>query len=194
MAQYKLTYFEFRGKGELIRYLFACMNIEYEDYKIDFSEWPQHRSSYLYGKLPILEINGTVYNQSLAIGRYLAKKAGMTGKTELDDLHIDAIIDTINDFVTYYPWFSDKTKMEEYLDKDGKIYLSGLEKQLGEHNWFAGDYVTWADFFWDICGDSIKFYVPEFAKGYPKLSALQKRVKEVPEIAAWIERRTPAWR
>ncbi|XP_068088642.1 hematopoietic prostaglandin D synthase-like isoform X2 [Hyperolius riggenbachi] len=163
MAQYKLTYFEFRGKGELIRYLFACMNIEYEDYKIDFSEWPQHRSSYLYGKLPILEINGTVYNQSLAIGRYLAKKAGMTGKTELDDLHIDAIIDTINDFVTYYPWFSDKT-------------------------------VTWADFFWDICGDSIKFYVPEFAKGYPKLSALQKRVKEVPEIAAWIERRTPAWR
>ncbi|KAM9330504.1 hematopoietic prostaglandin D synthase-like [Gastrophryne carolinensis] len=190
MAHYKLTYFTFRGKGELLRYLFAYMNVEYEDHKIEFANWPEHKSSYPFGKLPVLEIDGTLYYQSLAIGRYLARKAGLTGKTELEDIRIDAILDTIDDFVTQFPWFSDKS-MADYLEKNGPIVLSGLEKELGENNWFAGDYVTWADFFWDICSDSLALCIPDFAKDYLKLMALKERVKAVPEIAAWIKRRPP---
>ncbi|PIO37658.1 hypothetical protein AB205_0082110 [Aquarana catesbeiana] len=158
MSTYKLTYFTFRGKAELIRYLFAYMNTEYEDCKIDMKDWPEHKSSYPFGKLPVLEIDGIVYYQSLAIGRYLARKAGLTGKTELDDLHLDAILDTIDDFVSQLPWYTE-------------------------------DKVTWADFFWDICSDSVDFYVPGFAKDYPKLMALKGKVKEIPAIAEWIKRR-----
>ncbi|XP_018410007.1 PREDICTED: hematopoietic prostaglandin D synthase-like [Nanorana parkeri] len=190
MPHYKLTYFNFRGRAELLRYLFAYMNTEYEDCRIEYDDWPEHKSSYPFGKLPALEIDGTIYYQSLAIGRYLARKAGLRGKTELDDLHIDAISDTIDDFVSLFPWYTDdKIEMKKYLDKNGPTVLSGIEKELGDKNWFAGDYVTWADFFWDICSDSIDFYVPDFAKDYPKLVALRKRVQEVPEIAEWIKRR-----
>jgi len=37
---YKLTYFDFRGKGELVRLLFAQLGVPYEDVRVQRSEWP----------------------------------------------------------------------------------------------------------------------------------------------------------
>ncbi|XP_075057762.1 hematopoietic prostaglandin D synthase [Mixophyes fleayi] len=189
MPNYKLTYFNFKGRGEIIRFLLAYTNTEFEDHRIEYNDWAQHKSSYPFGKLPVLEIDGTVYNQTLAIGRYLAKKAGLTGKSDLDDLRIDAILDTIDDFVSVFPWTGDEKAVKEYMDKSGQPVLAGLEKALGEKKWFAGDYVTWADFYWVTSSDGIAYFQPDFVKNYPKLLALKKRVQEVPEIAAWIKRR-----
>ncbi|XP_040274165.1 hematopoietic prostaglandin D synthase-like [Bufo bufo] len=189
MPSYKLTYFNLRGRGEIIRYLFAYTNTEFEDHRIEFKDWPAHKDSYPFGKLPVLEIDGTVYNQSHAIGRYLAKKAGLTGKTDLDDLRIDAILDNIDDFVSLYPWGEDVQEMKKYIDKCAGPFLSALEKTLGDNKWFVGDYVTWADFSWDIGSDIIEIDHPGFCKDYPKLLSLKQKVKELPEIAAWIERR-----
>ncbi|XP_069834434.1 hematopoietic prostaglandin D synthase [Dendropsophus ebraccatus] len=189
MPNYKLTYFNFRGRAEILRYLFAYTNTEYEDHRIEYKDWPSHKDSYPFGKLPVLEIDGIVYYQSLAIGRYLAKKAGLTGKTDLDELRIDAILDTIDDFVSLFPWSGDEQAMKEYIDKSGNAFLSGLEKELGDQKWFVKDYVTWADLYWDICSDSIEYYQPGYCKDYPNILSLKKRVKELPEIAAWIKRR-----
>ncbi|KAM3940898.1 hematopoietic prostaglandin D synthase isoform 1-T2 [Leptodactylus fuscus] len=189
MPNYKLTYFNFRGRAEILRYLFAYTNTEFEDHRIEYNDWSAHKDAYPFGKLPVVEIDGTVYYQSLAIGRYLAKKAGLTGKTDLDDLRIDSIIDTIDDFVSLFPWRGDEKEKKAYIDENGCTLLSGLEKELGDHKWFAGEYVTWADLFWDICSDSIEYYQPGFSKDYPKLLSLKKSVKELPEIAAWIKRR-----
>ena len=36
---YKLTYFDFRGKAEIIRLLFAQAGIAYEDVRIQRSNW-----------------------------------------------------------------------------------------------------------------------------------------------------------
>ena len=38
---YKLTYFDLSGRGELIRLVFAAGNINYEDNRVKFEEWPQ---------------------------------------------------------------------------------------------------------------------------------------------------------
>ncbi|XP_056423418.1 hematopoietic prostaglandin D synthase [Hyla sarda] len=189
MPNYKLTYFNFKGRAEILRYLFAYTNTEFEDHRIEYKDWPSCKDSYPFGKLPVLEIDGTVYYQSLAIGRYLAKKAGLAGKTDLDDLRIDAILDTIDDFVSRFPWDAADQEKKEYIDKFGGTVLSGLAKELGDNKWFLGKYVTWADFFWDICSDGIIYYQPDFSKDYPNLLSLKKRVKELPEIAAWIKRR-----
>ncbi|CAI9584531.1 unnamed protein product, partial [Staurois parvus] len=117
----------------------------------------------------VLDIDGVTYSQSLAIGRYLARQAGLTGKSAIDDLHIDAIIDHLDDLVTSFPWEGDEKKIKEYMEKNGQPILSGLEKALGDKKWFAGDYVTWADFFWDNCGDMFEHYQPGFANAYPHL-------------------------
>jgi len=48
-----------------------------------------------FGKVPVLEIDGKVVNQSVAICRYLAKKAGLAGGDEWESLLIDIAVDNI---------------------------------------------------------------------------------------------------
>lgn len=48
-------------------------------------------------KVPVLEIDGIKLNQSMAISRYLAKKAGLAGADEWESLLIDIAVDNIND-------------------------------------------------------------------------------------------------
>ena len=49
-------------------------------------------------QVPILEIDGKVYHQSRAIGRYLAKKFGLYGNDDLEAMKIDATVDDIEDY------------------------------------------------------------------------------------------------
>ena len=39
-ANYKLTYFNNKGRAELTRLLFAQAGVEYEDNRIEGSDWP----------------------------------------------------------------------------------------------------------------------------------------------------------
>ena len=76
--KYRLLYFDFKGKGELARLVFAAAKVEYEDKRIEYSltseEWLNYKPTATFGKLPILEIldenNCVVYRlaQSVAIG------------------------------------------------------------------------------------------------------------------------------
>ncbi|KAM4707912.1 hematopoietic prostaglandin D synthase-like [Discoglossus pictus] len=194
MPSYKLTYFNLEGKGEIIRYLFAYLNVKYEDKRIEFADWPAIKPTIPYGKVPILEIDGVHYNQSLAIARYLAKKAGLAGKSDLDQLRVDGILDTIDDFVSAFPWEEKdealrKKLQQEYVATNAPNLLSYLEKALGDKAWFVGDSATVADFFWDTCSDGLERYTPGFAAKYPKLLALKDRVKAIPAIATWTKNR-----
>ena len=45
MSTYKLTYLNARGKGEYIRLVLAAAGVQYEDFRIDLKDWPQHKSS-----------------------------------------------------------------------------------------------------------------------------------------------------
>lgn len=51
-----------------------------------------------FGKIPVLEIDGKVLNQSTAICRYLSKKAGLAGSDDWESLLIDITLDNFNDF------------------------------------------------------------------------------------------------
>lgn len=50
-----------------------------------------------FGQLPILEIDGKTYSQTLPICRYLAKQQNLSGKTDLDSLEIDAVAAALHD-------------------------------------------------------------------------------------------------
>lgn len=50
-----------------------------------------------FGKVPVLEIDGKLMNQSVALTRYLSKKAGLAGSDEWETLLIDIAVDNIND-------------------------------------------------------------------------------------------------
>lgn len=50
------------------------------------------------GQMPVLEVNGKRVHQSISMARYLARIVGLGGATPWEDLQIDIVVDTINDF------------------------------------------------------------------------------------------------
>lgn len=50
------------------------------------------------GQMPVLEVDGKRVHQSIAMSRYLAKIVGLAGANAWEDLLIDIVVDTINDF------------------------------------------------------------------------------------------------
>jgi glutathione S-transferase len=50
------------------------------------------------GQMPCLEVDGRRVHQSLAMCRYIGKQIKLNGLNPIEDLQIDATVDTINDF------------------------------------------------------------------------------------------------
>jgi glutathione S-transferase len=49
-------------------------------------------------QMPVLEVDGKRVNQSLACCRFLAKSVGLAGNDDWENLQIDTVADTVNDF------------------------------------------------------------------------------------------------
>lgn len=45
---YKLRYFNMRGRGEPIRLIFALANVEFEDIRVKAEEWPALKQSKIF--------------------------------------------------------------------------------------------------------------------------------------------------
>ncbi|XP_043916994.1 hematopoietic prostaglandin D synthase [Protopterus annectens] len=194
MTQYKLTYFNLRGRAETARYIFAFAGISYEDNRIEFADWPTLKPKIPFRKLPVLEVDGTFIHQSLAIARYIARETGLDGKSSLEKAQVDALADTINDLASLFPWKEqDKEKKKQIIDNIfanvAPDVLKDLEEYLGDRQWFVGESVTWVDFYWEICITTLMSMSPSFAQSNPKLLALKSRVQALPAIAEWIQRR-----
>ncbi len=89
MTEYKLVYFNSRGRAEVIRLIFAVADQKYEDSRINAEDWPSHKNSGKapFGQLPYLIVTNTdgsefILSQSLSIARYLGRKFNLLGKTE----------------------------------------------------------------------------------------------------------------
>jgi len=203
--KYKLTYFNFYGRGEAARMLFALAGVEYEDYRIEWTsdEWKQLKPKTQFGQLPLLEIDGKVFCQSIAITRYLGNKFGLAGKTELDklqaDMVVDCIVDLTNPLELIFEATDEAKKQELFQQYEPKLdkHLENLQKLLetnkGGNGFFVGDSITWADCIWTGLVYWITFmkYGPTIDK-HPKLKALKDRVEAEPRIAEWIKKRPKA--
>ncbi|XP_006112012.1 hematopoietic prostaglandin D synthase [Pelodiscus sinensis] len=194
MPRYKLVYFDVRGRAEISRYLFAYSGIKYEDHRIKLEDWAKIKPTIPFGKIPILEVDGVIIHQSLAIGRYLAKETGLAGQTPLEQALADAIVDTIDDFVSMFPWAEKNPDVKQQIYNDlltntAPGLLQDLDNFLGDKKWLVGKSVTWADFYWDVCSTTFLVLRPGLVDNYPKLLALKERVQALPAIAAWIEQR-----
>lgn len=183
-----------RGRAEIIRYIFAYLDIKYEDHRIELTDWPEIKSCIPFHKIPILEVDGVVLHQSLAIARYLAKNTDLAGKTEMEQCQVDAIVDTLDDFMSRFPW-AEKNQdrknqvFQELLTGEAPHLLQDLDTYLGQKQWFIGNSVTWADFYWDICSTTLLLLKPDLLDMHPRLETLRKRVQALPSIANWIQQR-----
>lgn len=61
--------------------------------------------------MPVMEVDGKRFDQSIAICRLIAKRVGLSGTTDLEDFEIDSIVYTINDLSnSNVKYFSGKFK------------------------------------------------------------------------------------
>lgn len=50
------------------------------------------------GQMPCLEVDGHRVHQSISMARYVAKRVGLAGANDWENLIIDTAVDTVNDF------------------------------------------------------------------------------------------------
>lgn len=50
------------------------------------------------GQMPVLEVDGHRVHQSISMARYVARRVGLGGTNDWENLIIDTAVDTVNDF------------------------------------------------------------------------------------------------
>lgn len=201
-CKYKLTYFNGRGRAEIVRLIFAVAGQKYNDVRIERDAWPGDlKDKTPFGQIPILEVEGVTLCQSNAIALYLANEFGLAGKTALDKARAHMVIECTEDVLKPFLGFmfeKDETRKAElkkkYVEETLPKNLAGLEKILKQNNggngFFVGDGLTWADLGVLNLADWLKVIGSEGQlANYEKLHALLARVAAVPSIAEWLAKR-----
>ena len=94
MVDYKLYYFNFRGRAEIVRLIFAAAGQKYEDVRFEAEGWlNEYKAKSPLGQAPYLEIHdgGKVLKigQSITIARYLARKFNLAGKDDEEQAEVE---------------------------------------------------------------------------------------------------------
>jgi len=209
MTKYKLTYFNFRCRAEVCRYLFALAGVEFEDHRLDWNDWlsgkiDKKSLGLPFGQLPVLSIDGVNYSQSLSLERYLAEKFGFAGKTDEDKLRADMIAHCVEDVLLAVDvYFMEKDPIakvnieKKFKEEKMHPFLINFENMIKENGggdgYVIGDSLTRADL---SLVQLVRNYLPmigqepsDYVDGYPKLYALVRRVEKDPKIAAWYKKR-----
>ncbi|KAK0413254.1 hypothetical protein QR680_006690 [Steinernema hermaphroditum] len=156
MTVYKLHYFENLGaRAELIRLLLVYGELPYEEVSISRAEWSNLKANYPNNQLPVLEMDGKMLPQSIAIARFLAKKVGLLGEDDWEAAQTDAFIDLIEDTIFALETkglamkmvFGQGNEVADEVVTTLKPFLERLEKHLHTTNGqnLVGNHLTWAD-------------------------------------------------
>merc|ERR1712001_701991 len=188
----KLVYFDAQAKGELARLLLAAGNIDYEDFRVGFSDWPGDiKATTPFGQMPVLYWDGEELAQSMAIARFVARKVGLAGNSDLEFCQADMIACHYEDIWTKLPKMKFAKSQEERED---------LAKR--GNGWFAGSDATYADLaimcaldfsqeplemsFKDMNNHAERCKVLD---SYPLLKANYQRTNALPFVVEWKNKR-----
>jgi len=203
MTKYKLTYFNGRGLGEIIRLVLTAAGEPFEDVRLEHDDnFAKIKASLNlpFNQVPILQIDGKVtLCQSLSIARYLARKHNLAGKTDLEsaqvDMIVDCLVDTLNPVSAFAYGEQDPTKKAElkkkYIEVQLPDFLTKVEALLvankGGSGYFVGDSLTWADLYLVRAYGALQLMagLQSPLDKSPKLKALYDKVVQLPKIAAY---------
>ena len=198
MSSYKLIYFNFKGRAELTRLIFAQAGVEYTDERLTFEEWGQRTSSTPFGMLPVLEVDGKPIGGSLVFARYVAEKHGVAGSNDFENAIIASILDAASDLTMemYGVHFeADETKKAEKKkvleEQTIPAALANFEKFAAGNSdgWLVGPKVTYGDLGVYLILDQLLGAVPTVLDKFPALSQLKQKVESLPNIAKWLQTR-----
>ena len=196
----KLLYFNLRGRAEPARLLLAYAGLPYEDERIpppweDPDGWAARKPSLPFGQLPILYWNKEEISQGIGVARFIAKKIGLAGKTDMEAAQVDEVVHAIEDIVNARIAFlleedagRKKTLTDTFTNRTLPTLLGQLERRLEGRGgqFFVGNNLTWADIQTFMLVTEMD---KEMAKKYPKVENLVERVGQIPNIKKWVQSR-----
>jgi len=205
MPNYKLYYYNMRGRAEPTRLLFKVAEVDFEDKRLAFEEWAEMKSAGKapFDQLPLLEVDGKMLAQSIAIARFVANEVGLAPSSSLQKAQADMICDGCMDFATklFSPAIEKDEARKAQLEEEAKaatpVYLKYFEDILRSNNggkgFFVGDKLTYADInLFNLINHAFaegKPVLPDELNSFPLLAEHYKRVMDVPNIKKWMEER-----
>jgi len=198
--RFTLTYFDTRGRAEQIRLLLAECGATYTDIRITRETWadsdlPQKTPL---GVLPILEHNGRIIGESIAIMVYLAKiyeRWPTKPDTEAIALMILTASDDLRRSLDQVRFAPDdhlkKINTKKLLDVLVKK-LPHFEKLLEQDGFFTSGRITAADIcFWDVLNqisDESEQFV-EVISNMKEIYSFIQRIGSLPRVSRYIQSR-----
>jgi len=184
----------------IIRALFALADQEYEDCKIDFSNWAEYKQTLPFQQVPVLEIteNSKTYTiaQSIAISRFLANKFGLAGKTDIEKAQVDMIVDELSDVLNLLTSIYKIPEGEDRIKALNKItgetipnMLKFIENLLvkNENGFLVGDSLTFADLHLINTIEWLGDYKENILSKLDVLKEYDQRIRSLPKIAQHIK-------
>ena len=207
--KYRLMYFDTQGRGEVIRYLFAMAHEPFVDDRVPKTADGTSRPTFTslqaglpFGLLPVLQVDGeagTLLAESRAIERFLARRFGLMGGSDVQQQQVDSVTEAVRDLTQAYSRCrGDAATMADFLSTTLTTFLQQLEalakrcSTSAGHNTLVGDSVTLADLvvyqiFTTPTPDQPA--VSKVVDGFPLIGAVIAHVADQPEIRQWIAAR-----
>ncbi|CAB3230546.1 unnamed protein product [Arctia plantaginis] len=202
MPKVVFRYFPAKGMGEGSRLLLAYGGQQFEDVRIAPENWPQYKSKTVFGQMPILEIDGKQYAQSVAISRYLGRKYGVAGDNEEEAFEIDQNVDFLNDIrlkaASIYNEPDATIKANKQADAEKNVYPDLLDKLnsiiVKNKGHIAAGKLTWGDFLFAGIYDFLKVLLqkPDLDKKYPAFKQVVDNVYSIPKVKAFADAAPPS--
>ncbi len=187
----RLTYFGFRGLGEPVRLMFEDAAAPLDDVRVDFAGWQALKKEMPFGQMPRLEMDGVTLVQSQVIYRHVARKFELTGASPAEALRCEMSSEGVRDAqqrLWDHFWMpgSDKPEAAAAFEREGlPASLTLLEHWLGDRPYFAGDRLSYADFYAVTHLDEVCAYFPKALDALPALNAFRRRIWDRPRLAAY---------
>ncbi|KAL3102479.1 hypothetical protein niasHS_001221 [Heterodera schachtii] len=201
LPNFKLIYFDARGICEPIRLIFHYSKVPFDDVRISRKQWLALKDSTVYGKVPILEVDGKPLTYCHTIARYLARSFGLAGRTEWEQAKVDEISDFHADVsLDLQPYMyviagfhqGDRQSLRNSVflpnvEKHFPVYVS-LLKQSGS-GFFTSNGITWVDFVISEYMTTVRQFEPNILDKYPAIVKFIRKVQTQPQIFDYITNR-----
>ncbi|KAI6228635.1 GST protein [Aphelenchoides fujianensis] len=201
VPRFKVTYFDARGIAECIRLIFVYANESFVDERLSKKQWLRMKDHTLYGKLPLLEVDGKILGQGYSIVRWLARKFGLEGVDEWDKARVDEAAEFHRQvFTDSSPYLlvlggfregnKEQLRRDVFLpavDKHFSIYVQLLDESKSG---FFSKRVSYADFMISEYFYTVHRFEPFLLKKYPQLVAFMERVRQLPPLVKYIRHRS----
>eukprot|EP01012_Entosiphon_sulcatum_P009726 TRINITY_DN15554_c0_g1_i2.p1 TRINITY_DN15554_c0_g1~~TRINITY_DN15554_c0_g1_i2.p1 ORF type:complete len:203 (+),score=50.67 TRINITY_DN15554_c0_g1_i2:652-1260(+) len=190
MAPIKIIYFPVRARQFIAALVAEIGNLDYEIETVT-EEWLKMKADAPFGQLPIL-IDGDIrMAQSLAIARYLARKADLLGKPDADFAQSEQLLQEAEDLyiasATNLPKTWSKAKPEgfdTFLHETVPRHLGYLEKLVKDGKFTSeitiGELAVYAVL------NLIRNVKDDILEGFPGVTAVYDRIASHPKVTAWV--------